>query len=91
MERPTLIYITNNFPPAIVIPELEKAKLDQVSFNILPYTFGEDPEKWKDTFSQVATHLNLAGKNIGVEPTRLRYLEYKFLDNSLVKGNFPTW
>ena len=88
MERPTLIYITKNFPPAIVIPELEKAKLDAVSFNFIPYTFGEDPEKWKDTFSQVANDLNLAGRNIGVEPTRLRYLEYKFLENSLSKAIF---
>lgn len=82
MERPVVFFLFADSPPILVLPELEKAKLSSLEFPIEAYPFGEDPAKWPAVFAQAAGDGRLSGKKLAVEPARLRYLEFKFIENS---------
>jgi Xaa-Pro dipeptidase len=82
MERPVVFYLFSDSTPILILPELEKAKLSSLDFTVQAYPFGEDPAKWPGVFAQAAGDAHLSGKKLAVEPTRLRYLEYKFIENS---------
>jgi Xaa-Pro dipeptidase len=82
MERPVVFYLFADSPPILILPELEKAKLSSLDFPLQAYPFGEDPAKWPGTFAQAAGDGRLSGEKLAVEPTRLRYLEFKLIENS---------
>jgi Xaa-Pro dipeptidase len=79
MERPVVIVFTLGGKPTIILPELEQAKLEQLQFPARIYAYGEDPEKWGETFREALQGLDLAGQTVGVEPRQLRLLEYNYL------------
>lgn len=79
MERPVLFFLLSGTRPLIVIPELEKVKLEDARFDLEAVTYPDNPEKWPKIFSGACLKLGLNGLNIGVELNRFRLLEYRYL------------
>jgi len=78
-ERPVVFIYRPGLPAVLVLPELESSKIDpKAGFDLFPY--GEDPATWAAVFSRACNHLSLNGLTIGIEPTRLRVLELRFLE-----------
>jgi Xaa-Pro dipeptidase len=88
MERPVVIIFTLNDDPIIILPELEQAKLDHLSFPATVYTYGESPSDWSRTFNEALKTLNLSEGKIGVEFRQLRLLEYDYLHSACRNANF---
>ncbi len=83
MERPVLFIITQAGRIAMVLPELEKGKLTGDPAKLPAFTYGDDPATWPAVFERAVERLELHRGNLGVEPTRMRFLELSFLQGSL--------
>jgi Xaa-Pro dipeptidase len=79
MERPVVLFVAAGKTPVIVLPELEKIKLEALPFAVEGFPYGEDPSTWGAVFAQAMGSLGLTpGKRVGVEPMRLRLLEFDY-------------
>ncbi|MGD9091794.1 MAG: Xaa-Pro peptidase family protein [Anaerolineales bacterium] len=89
MERPIVVIFTPDDTVFAVIPKLEAAKLKDISFPINAFYYGEDPASWPEEFGDALEATDLLGEyQIGVEPSRLRLLELRYLENAAPKGSF---
>jgi len=79
-ERPVVGLFTTGNPPVIVLPELEAVKLAHLSYPIQEFAYGEDPETWMGVFKTALLAAQLPGKQVGIEPRRMRVLELNYLD-----------
>ncbi len=82
MERPVVMVFVPGHEPTIVLPELEQAKLDHLTFGVRAFAYGDNPKIWSDTFTAALEGLGLDGGTIGVEPRQLRLLEYNYLQRA---------
>jgi Xaa-Pro dipeptidase len=80
MERPTVAIFTADGRIGLVLPILEQQKLVGLPFKAEVFPFGDDPDTWADAFRQTFEGLGLHRGKVGVEPTRLRVLELRFLE-----------
>ncbi len=87
-ERPVVVIFPALGDPAIVLPELEAAKLEKVSFPLQSFLYGEDPSRWTQVFSQSLQHTKLQNGTVGVEPRALRVLEVNLLLQASSNINF---
>ncbi len=87
MERPVVGLFTAQGKAAIVLPALEREKLRGTTFQAFAY--GEDPSTWGEAFRAALEALGLTEARIGVEPTRLRVLELRFLEQAAPQAKFP--
>jgi len=78
-ERPVVALFPVDAPPAIVLPALEAAKVEQaaVGLDVFPYS---DEEGHTPAFQSACAALELAGCIIGVEALRMRLLEVRLLE-----------
>ncbi len=83
MERPVTVLITESGHAAIVLPELERGKLNDETLQFHAFSYSDDPGTWSAAFEQAGRRMGLQHGKIGVEPTRLRFLELDFLKNAL--------
>jgi len=85
-ERPIIGIFTTSKPPILVLPELESAKTEKLSFPLQAFTYAENPETWqnvfKDAISTSFNNDNISEKSIAIEPRRLRYLELQFIQHA---------
>ena len=88
MERPVVGLFTAQGEAALVLPELEREKLSGTNFRAFAY--GEDPATWGEAFRRALEALRLTAARIGVEPTRLRVLELRFLEEAAPQATFPS-
>lgn len=88
MERPILALFSPDHNPVLVIPELEQAKVSGLPFPLEVYMYGEDPGKWPQSFRQAALAAGVKGKAVGIEPTRLRLLEFRMLKRVVPDSRF---
>ena len=88
MERPTVLLLAPPAAPALVMPELELPKVAAARVPLTPFAFGDNPQTWGEVFTKAAAALHLEGKRVGVEPTRLRFLELSYLKNAAPKAAF---
>ncbi len=89
MERPVTAIFIPNAPIIMVVPELEIAKLDRLPYAVQIFTFGDDPGTWQQVYKQAAEAANWGiEKKIGVEPNRLRLLEYRLLESAASRINY---
>jgi len=79
MERPVVMVFCSGHEPILILPELEQAKLSDLSFPARIYAYGENPEGWQARFCEALAGLGLAGRKVAVEPRQLRFLEYDYL------------
>ncbi len=83
MERPVMAVFLPDAPTIMVVPELEIAKLENLSFAVQIFTFGDDPATWQQIYSQAIQATGWGkGETIGVEPRRLRLLEFRLLEGA---------
>jgi Xaa-Pro dipeptidase len=87
-ERPVVAIFSKGQIPTIVLPELEAGKLASLSFDVQPFTYGENPQDWVNAFLQAAQITQMNGAQVGIEPRRFRVLELRFLENAAPKANF---
>jgi len=98
MERPIVGLFRRDAPPVLVLPELEVTKAQSVpgvaagtgaaGNPIQTFAYGENPASWGEAFVSAAKALDLDGKTIGVEPTHLRYLELRLLEEATAGSRF---
>jgi len=88
MERPVVTLFTPDKPPILILPELEIAKLESLPFRTQAFPFSEDPANWVDAFQKGLQASGVGRGKIGVEPTRLRYLELHLLEEASPKIRF---
>jgi len=81
MERPIVAIFTIDNPILLVIPELEAQKTASLPFQAQVFCYGEEPALWSSVFQQAIDVIHLTGF-VGIEPTRLRYLELKLIENA---------
>ncbi|MFC1879797.1 aminopeptidase P family protein, partial [Chloroflexota bacterium] len=52
------------------------------------FTYGEDPAEWPGVFRQAALAAGIDGRQVGVEPGRLRLLELGYLEGAAPEAKF---
>jgi Xaa-Pro dipeptidase len=88
MERPVVMIFPSQGPPLIVLPELEKLKLEKVPYPLQAFSYGEETSQWLGVFTQACQAAGLDSRTVGVEPTRLRYLELHYLEMASAQARF---
>jgi Xaa-Pro dipeptidase len=95
MERPVVFLVAQGQDPAIVLPELEMRKVEQMPYPVQAFPYGENPSEWENAFRSAAQALGLdtltgtSGKRIGVETERIRLLEYNYVKLGASSAEFP--
>ena len=90
MERPTVLLAALPDQIGLILPRLESAKLAQSSQQMQAFAFDDNPAAWPDTFRTACQALGIDGKNVGVEPGRLRFLELSYLQQAAPKAHFQS-
>jgi len=90
MERPVVALFSADSRIALILPELETAKLTGLPYKIEAFAYGENPDTWTSVFREAIEFLGLADKKIGVEPRAMRLLEYRYLQASAPRATFPS-
>ena len=82
MERPTVCLISVQGQIAMILPALEANKLDGLEVTIQAFTYSDDPETRAVAFKDAANCLQLPENELGVESTRMRFLEMMYLGDA---------
>ncbi|HEX2979685.1 MAG TPA: Xaa-Pro peptidase family protein [Anaerolineaceae bacterium] len=88
MERPSIAIFMPNRLPLLIVPELEAGKAAGLSVDFETFTYGDNPATWNEVYRRAAQSAGLAGKTIGIEPGRMRFLEYHFLQDAMPDTRF---
>jgi Xaa-Pro dipeptidase len=89
MERPVVMFFAPGQDPALVLPELEMLKVQELAYPAQAFPYPEDPSAWQVAFHQAAQALKLDGMQIGVEPRALRLLEFGYIKAAAPAADFP--
>ena len=95
MERPVVLLVAQGQNPAIVLPELEMLKVDQMPYPVQAFSYAENPSEWEAAFRKAAQALGLdtltgtSGKRIGVEPRQMRLLEFRYVKSGAPEADYP--
>jgi Xaa-Pro dipeptidase len=87
-ERPVVFIVPVQGEPALILPQLEALKLQDASFALQSYTYGEVPSQWPASFEDALQSTQLQTAKIGVEPQTLRLLEYRLLEKAAPQAAF---
>ncbi len=88
MERPIVLMVSPGKTPCLVLPELETAKLEGLTFQVRAFPYPENPRDWIAAFQGAANSLGLEGSQVGVEANHMRVLELRFLEESAAGAQF---
>jgi Xaa-Pro dipeptidase len=88
MERPVLFFILPGRTPVMILPELERAKLDQLDFEAEIFLYPDNPAHWPGIFSQACSHIGPAVARLGIEPGQMRMLEHGYLAQAAADLDF---
>jgi Xaa-Pro dipeptidase len=88
MERPILGLFLRDSDPIMIVPEMELAKLDDSALEVSSVSYGEDQASRRKAFEQAAQTMNLNQARVGVEATRMRFLELSLLQNAAPEAQF---
>lgn len=88
MERPTVLVIKKGADPILILPELEIGKLSSSRLTLFPVTFQDDPSLWQKAFDDAVERCGLNNSIIGVESTKLRFLELQLLQKAAPQARF---
>jgi len=86
MERPVVALFLRDAEPALVLPAFEQSKgeASPIPFRLFPYE--EDEDSRASAFRAAAVHVGLAERRLGVEPLRMRFLEFGLLQQAEPKA-----
>jgi Xaa-Pro dipeptidase len=88
MERPVVAIFWQSGKAQIILPELERAKVAELPFEVAVACFGDVASTWPAVFAEALAHRNNQALRIGVEPTRIRFLEMNLLQSALPQASF---
>jgi Xaa-Pro dipeptidase len=88
MERPVVAIFPKKGPPTMIVPKMESGKLENLPFELRAFTYGENPLDWPEVFKHAAQSAKIAGGIVGVEPTRLRFLELRMMENAAPEASY---
>lgn len=88
MERPTIFIIDRNGHSCIILPELEVSKVKEILPELTYFSYGDNPVTWLSTFQAAFKSIKMTSPTLGIEPTRLRYLELDYIQRSLKSPRF---
>jgi hypothetical protein len=89
MERPIVLLVAREATPAIILPKMEMQKVEQMPYHVQAFPYGENPSEWEAVFRKAAKALGLDGKHIGVEPNRMRLLEFRYVKAGAPEADYP--
>jgi Xaa-Pro dipeptidase len=89
MERPVVLLVGQGGIPAIVLPELEMLKVEQMPYPVQAFAYGENPSEWDAAFRKATQALDLDGKRIGVDPRQMRLLEFRHVKAGAPEADYP--
>jgi Xaa-Pro dipeptidase len=87
-ERPVVVFFGIKQAPILVLPELEALKLENLSYEIQAFTYGEEPKTWVKAFKAAIKAGGFEQGKIGVEPRALRVLELDLLQEAAPQAEF---
>ncbi len=79
-ERPVVGIFPASGKPALVLPELETAKLASLPVALEAFPYSENPDVWPDACAQALRFCGLVRARLGVEPQWFRVLEVQLLE-----------
>ena len=88
MERPMCLFLVPGKQSAITLPQLEANQLPLASIPLEAFFYGDITATWQNTFDQASAYVGLKGGRIGVEPTRMRFLELSYLKAAIPAAEF---
>jgi Xaa-Pro dipeptidase len=80
-ERPVVAFFIPGLPVHIVLPVLERLKVENLPFPIQAFPYPEDPSGWDQVFRQAAESSKLQGM-VGIEPRQFRVLELRLVETA---------
>lgn len=90
MERPVILVVNSALKMALILPQLEVTRAQQSNLSFHYFSYDDNPANWLKQFKDAASFMNLTGKTLAIEPTRLRYLEMNYLQQSAEKLSFTS-
>jgi Xaa-Pro dipeptidase len=90
MERPVVGLFTTDQAPLLILPELERSKVDAYRNKIDVIPYAEDEGARLEAFQSAAGKISLNGREVGIEPLRLRVMELRFLEDIAPDANFTS-
>ena len=87
-ERPVIALFSPGQPVHIILPELEQAKLLDLTYPTKAYPYGEDPQHWPASFRAALVAAGIESSPIGVEPRQLRLLEFRLLSQAAPEADY---
>jgi len=88
MERPVVALFLPGGSPILILPRLEAPKLEALPYALRAFPYNEEPSEWPVVFQNAIQAAGIGKSKVGVEPTRLRFLELKMLDHAAPGGSF---
>ena len=87
-ERPVVLIITLESKATLIHPELESEKVKSASIPLKSIGYGEDQSQWPKSFTKAFDGLHLEKKNVGVNPSSMRFLELEYMKKSSPESRF---
>lgn len=88
MERPTVMLYQKGHKPFMILPRLESVKMAGSRLKMHSVPFDDDPSTWQEAFRAAFKHMNLEGAKIGLETTRMRFMEMNYLQTAAPTARF---
>jgi len=85
-ERPTLLWIKAGKTPALILPELEAGKGETSTLPVKLFPYSDDPASWQSVFQEAGKYISPDNNGIGIEPNRLRMLEFQYIQQAAPKS-----
>ena len=79
MERPIVCLLLGDRPPCIIVPALERAKVEGAAFEGEVFAYAEHEGASAEAAQSAALYAGLDRQRAGVEATHMRYLELSLL------------
>lgn len=86
MERPVLVIFTADANPTLIVPDLERAKVDSTDFDLQLFSYDETASSRAETFQEACQSIN--GFRVGIEPLRMRVMELRLLEEHSHQARF---
>jgi Xaa-Pro dipeptidase len=78
-ERPIIGLFPADGRPALILPELERAKAETIEPPLVLFSYGEDPDEQPAALAEALRSTGMTESVIGVEPLRMRFSEQQLL------------
>lgn len=88
MERPVVGLFSAAMDPILILPALERARAEACPLPLKLFSYDEDEDSRRQAFREALKHSRLDKARVGLEPLRMRLLEYQYLEISAPNTRF---